>query len=129
MCDGVHPDSERHIYLIRHGHYNKDSDEKGLSEMGIQQADRLATHLIEIKVSPQHIWWSTQTRAVQTTAVIHKKFPMAIVAQSSKLNEGYACDGYPPPSHQASSEVCAMYLLMYAGRTVSHDKCSDTMLK
>jgi len=37
-------------------HYNKYSEEKGLSEIRIQQADRLATHLIEIKVSPQHIW-------------------------------------------------------------------------
>jgi len=112
MCDGVHPDSEQHIYLIIQGHYNKDSEEKGLSEIGIQQADRLATHLIDIKVSPQHIWWSAQTRAVQTAAVIHKKFPMAIVAQSSKLIEGYACDGYPPPSHHALSEVCATYLLI-----------------
>lgn len=53
MCDGYILTVNDTFTSSDMEHYNKDSEEKGLSEIGIQQADRLATHLIEIKVSPQ----------------------------------------------------------------------------
>ena len=85
MHDGIHPQSEHLIYLIRHGHYYKpNSEDKGLTDIGYQQAELLATHLAECRVSPLHIWSSTQTRAKQMAAVIVKVFPMAIMQENSK---------------------------------------------
>ena len=110
MRDGIHPQSERRIYLIRHGHYKTNSEDKGLTDIGYQQAELLATHLAECRVSPLHVWSSTQTRAKQTAGAIAKLFPMAIVQENRKLNEGHPCEGYPPTLHRASSEVCVMYL-------------------
>ena len=43
MRDGIYPQSERRIYLIRHGHYKPNSEDKGLTDIGYQKA-RVVSH-------------------------------------------------------------------------------------
>eukprot|EP00933_Yihiella_yeosuensis_P050767 TRINITY_DN4855_c0_g1_i1.p1 TRINITY_DN4855_c0_g1~~TRINITY_DN4855_c0_g1_i1.p1 ORF type:complete len:393 (+),score=77.46 TRINITY_DN4855_c0_g1_i1:143-1321(+) len=76
------PGKVRHLLFIRHGQYDLDSQEKGLTELGREQSRLLGLRLAaeakglrkdrygEVKVKYAGIWSSDVTRAKQTAEII-----------------------------------------------------------
>jgi serine/threonine-protein phosphatase PGAM5 len=106
----------RHLLLIRHGQYDLDSDDHGLTELGKKQSvvtgQRLASltagikkdHYGEQKITFKSIVSSNVLRAQQTADIIAKELPgVPRSADDPVLAEGYPC--LPQPGGSRDSDL------------------------
>ena len=82
----------RTIYLIRHGDYASQKDDKSDAEMvltplGIAQARMVAERLKSMNIKFNSLISSTMTRAIQTAEVINNDFPELKPEQSDRIRE------------------------------------------
>jgi len=101
----------RHLILVRHGQYDLDSDERGLTELGRRQSEKLAQRLAlerqmtkkdrygEISVQYSGIWVSNVTRAIQTAQILAAHLPDVPLKEPDPL----LAEGKPTQPHPSSS--------------------------
>jgi len=82
----------RTIFLIRHGDYVSQKDDKSDAEMvltplGIAQARMVAERLKSMNIKFNSLISSTMTRAIQTAEVINNEFPELKLEQSDRIRE------------------------------------------
>ncbi|PIC45350.1 hypothetical protein B9Z55_005402 [Caenorhabditis nigoni] len=91
--------ASRNIFLIRHGQYHLDREQKHLTELGREQAELLGKRLANSDIKFTNMTMSTMTRATETANIILKHLPGDLPKSSSSLIE----EGppYPPvPDHK-----------------------------
>lgn len=92
------PRVNRHLILIRHGHYERDgkSDkEKVLTQLGRSQAQATGLRIAELDLPIDSIVSSTKSRAQETSGIIAKHISKdtTVLEDDPTLNEG---SPYPP---------------------------------
>lgn len=140
----------RHLLLIRHGQYQLDTDEQGLTELGREQSRRLGErlkawtdglqkdHYGEIKISYTGIWSSDVCRARQTAEILAECLPdVKLQAPDPMLAE--AMPTVPHPSSRGSktrpgdlwSEGCRIEAAFrkYVHRDVDHKRAAEKLKK
>mmetsp|Transcript_17955 Transcript_17955/g.42156 ORF Transcript_17955/g.42156 Transcript_17955/m.42156 type:complete len:352 (+) Transcript_17955:54-1109(+) len=102
----------RHLLLIRHGQYNLDDDEHGLTDLGREQSAKLGQRLLserlglkkdrygEVQVQYSGIWVSTVTRARQTAEILSSYLPDVPVQDPDPL----LAEGKPTVPHPTSQQ-------------------------
>ena len=101
------PKATRHLILIRHGQfdYSGPTDlEHKLTELGRQQADLTGQRLKELELAGAGfkytvLYQSTQTRSMETAAIIKKHLPHVPIKTDPLLCEGAPCWPDPPVRH------------------------------
>lgn len=101
----------RHLYFIRHGQYNLDDDEHGLTDLGREQSRLLAERLAAMAKGVQKdrygekqikwagIWVSDVTRAMQTADIISAHLPgVPLFPPDVLLGEGMPTIPHPSRS-------------------------------
>ncbi|KAL5106164.1 Serine/threonine-protein phosphatase PGAM5 mitochondrial [Taenia crassiceps] len=84
------PKASRHILLVRHGqyHYSEDDSECHLTNLGRQQLDLTGRRLKQLNFPYTHIFYSTMTRAVESTDEIIKHLPGVPATPCDLIREG-----------------------------------------
>lgn len=102
----------RHLLLIRHGQYNLDDEEHGLTDLGREQSAKLGQRLLserlglkkdrygEVQVQYSGIWVSTVTRARQTAEILSSYLPDVPVQDPDPL----LAEGKPTVPHPTSQQ-------------------------
>uniref|UniRef100_A0A1I7TLW3 Serine/threonine-protein phosphatase PGAM5, mitochondrial n=2 Tax=Caenorhabditis tropicalis TaxID=1561998 RepID=A0A1I7TLW3_9PELO len=93
------PTATRNIFLIRHGQYHLDREQKSLTQLGREQAELLGKRLAQSDIKFTNVTMSTMTRATETANIILKHLPEDLPKTSSPfIEEG---PPYPPvPDHK-----------------------------
>uniref|UniRef100_A0A8C5M7R1 Serine/threonine-protein phosphatase PGAM5, mitochondrial n=1 Tax=Leptobrachium leishanense TaxID=445787 RepID=A0A8C5M7R1_9ANUR len=83
--------ADRHIFLIRHGQYNKaDHDhDRTLTEKGREQAKLTGKRLKSLDLQFKSIVYSSLTRTTETAEIISRRLPDVGNTPSSLLHEGH----------------------------------------
>lgn len=106
--------AQRHVILIRHGQYNskgKGDAERYLTELGRLQAEATGQRLKELELGAglkyAALYQSTQTRSMETAAIIKNYFPDVPIATDPLLCEGAPIQPDPPSAHwRPEAKVC-----------------------
>ncbi|CAJ0606975.1 unnamed protein product [Cylicocyclus nassatus] len=94
MEEEVKVTATRNIFLIRHGQYELDKENKCLTPLGREQAAFLGKRLAECGIPFDQLVMSTMTRAKETAEIILEHLPPTLKRSScSLLEEG---PPYPP---------------------------------
>ncbi|VDD74347.1 unnamed protein product [Mesocestoides corti] len=82
--------ANRHIILVRHGqyHYCEDDSDCHLTELGRQQTDLTGQRLKQLNFPYTRIFYSTMTRAVESTNEIIKYLPGVPATPCDFIREG-----------------------------------------
>eukprot|EP00794_Sanderia_malayensis_P014406 gene14406-15906_t len=105
------PKATRHLYLIRHGQYNRgETDEqRKLTELGRLQAKNTGDRLKSLNKKFDKIVYSTMTRAKETAELISKSLPDVECDSCSLLREGAPCPPEPSSSSSWNPETWEFY--------------------
>jgi len=139
----------RHLLFIRHGQYNLDDDEHGLTELGREQAARLAQRLQaeslgvkkdrygEVQINYTGIWSSNLKRAQETAEILSSYLPDVPVNEPDPL----LAEGKPTVPHPTSQAPVRMAdnwedsarmeagFRKYVHRDVDHKRLADKQAK
>lgn len=99
MLSKVKAKATRHIFLIRHGQYHLDSEERNLTELGREQAKLVGKRLAESDIKFDHLVKSTMCRATETANIIMEQMPELPHKSDSIIEEGAPYPPEPPLSH------------------------------
>ena len=90
--------ASRHILLIRHGqyHYAEDDADCNLTSLGREQLDLTGRRLKQLNLPYSHIFYSTMTRAIESTNEIIKHIPGVPATPCDLLREGAPFPPEPP---------------------------------
>lgn len=93
------PTAVRHLFLIRHGHYDTRPDEDRLNiltPLGEEQVHFTGKRLQELAIPFTKIIASTMSRAEQTAKIVQKFFPQLPIENTDLLREGSPIPPEPP---------------------------------
>ena len=92
------PTASRHILLVRHGqyHYAEDDADCNLTNLGREQLDLTGRRLKQLNFPYTHIFYSTMTRAIESTNEIIKHLPGVPATPCDLLREGAPFPPEPP---------------------------------
>ncbi|XGW07590.1 hypothetical protein V3C99_010618 [Haemonchus contortus] len=93
MDEEVKSKATRNIFLIRHGQYFMDSEQKNLTPLGKEQAAFLGKRLAESGMKFDSLVMSTMPRATETAEIILEHMPDLKRTSCSLIEEG---PPYPP---------------------------------
>jgi len=100
MLENAKPTATRHIFLIRHGQYHLDSENRSLTALGREQANLCGRRFAECGMKFDEVTMSTMTRATETANIILDHMPKSIGRKSdSILEEGAPYPPEPPVAH------------------------------
>lgn len=109
----------RHIYLIRHGQYELEKKEHGLTELGKVQSQKTGArlramadglkkdHYGEVKIEWKRVVSSGMLRARQTADIIAQELGLPVEEYDPILNEGKPCIPHPGPGPDFESKSLA----------------------
>lgn len=134
----------RHLLFVRHGQYDLDSEEHGLTELGRKQSERLAQRLVTDRLTPKKdrygvvqvqyagIWVSNVTRAIQTAQILSAHLPdVPLKEPDPLLAEGKPTQPHPSSSPSRLSDLWEDSVRMEAGfrkyvhREVDYKRLAD----
>ncbi|EUB57298.1 Serine/threonine-protein phosphatase PGAM5, mitochondrial [Echinococcus granulosus] len=106
------PKASRHILLVRHGqyHYAENDSECHLTNLGRQQLDLTGRRLRQLNFPYTRIFYSTMTRAIESTDEIIKHLPGVPATPCDLIREGApfppepAVFNWPPEGNVAFEE-------------------------
>ncbi|XP_072044683.1 serine/threonine-protein phosphatase PGAM5, mitochondrial-like isoform X2 [Amphiura filiformis] len=96
------PVANRHIFMIRHGHYNVDGEtdeQRVLTALGQEQAELTGLRLKELSFPFTIMTNSSMSRAIQTADIIAKSLPDVPRDVCDMLREGAPIPPEPPIGH------------------------------
>ena len=120
--DGLKPPKpqgrHRHILLIRHGQYDLDSEDHGLTALGVEQSRLLGQRLLaytkqpkrdrygEVKMRYAGIWSSDVQRARQTAVILSEELPdVPLMPADPLLAEGKPIEPNLNPQSRSKKEL------------------------
>lgn len=134
----------RHLLFVRHGQYDLDTEEHGLTELGRRQSEKLAQRLVierltpkkdrygEIQVQYAGIWVSNVTRAIQTAQILAAHLSdVPLKEPDPLLAEGKPTQPHPSSSPSRLSDLWEDSVRMEAGfrkyvhREVDYKRLAD----
>lgn len=134
----------RHLLFVRHGQYDLDSEEHGLTELGRKQSERLAQRLVTDRLTPKKdrygviqvqyagIWVSNVTRAILTAQILAAHLPdVPLKEPDPLLAEGKPTQPHPSSSPSRLSDLWEDSVRMEAGfrkyvhREVDYKRLAD----
>ncbi|CAE7222806.1 Rabl2 [Symbiodinium pilosum] len=139
----------RHLLFVRHGQYNLDDDEHGLTDLGREQSAKLAQRLLadrlgvkkdrygEVQIQYRGIWVSNVTRAQQTAEILASYLPdVPLNEPDPLLAEGKPT--VPHPTSQAPARTSDYWVdsarmeagfRKYVHRDVDHKRLAEKQAK
>ncbi|CAK8994286.1 unnamed protein product [Durusdinium trenchii] len=125
----------RHLILVRHGQYDLEGEERGLTDLGRRQSEKLAQRLSaerqltkkdrygEVRIQYAGIWVSNVTRAIQTAQILAAHLPdVPLMEPDVLLSEGKPTQPHPSSSDSARMEAG---FRKYVHREVDHKRLAE----
>ncbi|CAK8994783.1 Serine/threonine-protein phosphatase PGAM5 [Durusdinium trenchii] len=134
----------RHLILVRHGQYDLEGEERGLTDLGRRQSEKLAQRLSaerqltkkdrygEVRIQYAGIWVSNVTRAIQTAQILAAHLPdVPLMEPDVLLSEGKPTQPHPSSSASRLADLWEDSARMEAGfrkyvhREVDHKRLAE----
>ncbi|VDK44556.1 unnamed protein product [Anisakis simplex] len=109
MLKKVKPTATRNIFLIRHGQYAMDTDEKNLTPLGREQAVLLGKRLAESGKKFDVLIMSSMTRACETANLILKEISPMQTKVDAILEEGAPYPPEPSVTHWKPKQKVSLF--------------------